>query len=327
MIVAFGAADPGRLDVFALADELWRRGWYVDRQQPPDSLHCTVNAVHDGLIPEFVAELHAAIDTIVDAARCRHCRFVRHGRVTAGRRVQIDVQFNPAAAPWPLFRDATLAAEAAGFGAVWVLDHLAGVSMQGSGMLECFTCLGALATTTTTIGLGTLVANVWNREPGVLAVAAASVCEIADRPILLGLGAGTSPTSKYAAEQHAVGATIAATLAERHARVGVVARSDRHDVRSRPAGAVRDVPTPPPSSDDVARREQRASGDAGRSARRRHQRVVGTPAARRVPRRRRCGAARRLAVPPHGLRVVGRRPPRRRNTPRGSRWRRPGSIV
>jgi sphinganine-1-phosphate aldolase len=53
----------------ALADELWRRGWYVDRQQPPDSLHCTVNAVHEGLIPEFVAELHRAIDTIVETAR------------------------------------------------------------------------------------------------------------------------------------------------------------------------------------------------------------------------------------------------------------------
>jgi alkanesulfonate monooxygenase SsuD/methylene tetrahydromethanopterin reductase-like flavin-dependent oxidoreductase (luciferase family) len=79
-----------------------------------------------------------------------------------------------------------------------------------------------LATTTTAIGLGTLVANVWNREPGVLAVAAASVCEIADRPILLGLGAGTSPTSKYAAEQHAVGATVASKLAERHARVVTV---------------------------------------------------------------------------------------------------------
>lgn len=69
MIVAFGAADPRRHDVFALADELWRRGWYVDRQQPPDSLHCTVNAVHDGLIPEFVAELRAAIDDADTADR------------------------------------------------------------------------------------------------------------------------------------------------------------------------------------------------------------------------------------------------------------------
>jgi glutamate/tyrosine decarboxylase-like PLP-dependent enzyme len=68
MIVAFGATDAGRLDVFALADELWRRGWYIDRQQPPDSLHCTVNAVHDGLIAEFVAELKAAIDDVVGAA-------------------------------------------------------------------------------------------------------------------------------------------------------------------------------------------------------------------------------------------------------------------
>ena len=134
-------------------------------------------------------------------------------------RVQIDVQFNPAAASWPLIRDAAVAAETAGFGAVWVFDHLAGASMRGSGMLECFTCLGALAESTTTIGLGTLVANVWNRELGVLAVVAASVCEIADRPLLLGLGAGTSPTSRYAAEHHAVGATIGATLAERHERV------------------------------------------------------------------------------------------------------------
>ena len=68
MIVAFGAADPDRLDVFAVADELWRRGWYVDRQQPPDSLHCTVNAVHDGLIPSFAAELRGTIDDVVATA-------------------------------------------------------------------------------------------------------------------------------------------------------------------------------------------------------------------------------------------------------------------
>jgi glutamate/tyrosine decarboxylase-like PLP-dependent enzyme len=60
-LVSFGSADPTTLDIFAVADALWRRGWYVDRQMPPDSLHLTVNAVHDGRIGEFVADLDASI--------------------------------------------------------------------------------------------------------------------------------------------------------------------------------------------------------------------------------------------------------------------------
>jgi sphinganine-1-phosphate aldolase len=62
MLLAFGAADPAALDMFAVADALWRRGWYVDRQGPPPSLHCTVNAVHDGRIDAFAADLRAAVD-------------------------------------------------------------------------------------------------------------------------------------------------------------------------------------------------------------------------------------------------------------------------
>jgi glutamate/tyrosine decarboxylase-like PLP-dependent enzyme len=64
-LLAFGAADPHELDIFAVADELWRRGWYLDRQGPPPSLHCTVNAVHDGLVPAFVSDLAASIDAVV----------------------------------------------------------------------------------------------------------------------------------------------------------------------------------------------------------------------------------------------------------------------
>lgn len=60
-LVAFGAADPASLDVFALADALWRRGWYLDRQGPPPSLHCTVNAVHDGKIDAFLADLDESL--------------------------------------------------------------------------------------------------------------------------------------------------------------------------------------------------------------------------------------------------------------------------
>lgn len=60
-LVAFGAADPTALDVFAVADSLWRRGWYLDRQGPPPSLHCTVNAVHDGKIEAFLVDLDASL--------------------------------------------------------------------------------------------------------------------------------------------------------------------------------------------------------------------------------------------------------------------------
>jgi glutamate/tyrosine decarboxylase-like PLP-dependent enzyme len=66
-LLAFGATDPETLDVFAVADALWAQGWYVDRQGPPSSLHCTVNAVHDGKIPAFVADLQAAVHDVTAA--------------------------------------------------------------------------------------------------------------------------------------------------------------------------------------------------------------------------------------------------------------------
>jgi hypothetical protein len=64
-LLAFGAADEAEVDIYAVADALWRRGWYVDRQGPPPSLHCTVSVVHDGKIGEFVADLRASIDDVL----------------------------------------------------------------------------------------------------------------------------------------------------------------------------------------------------------------------------------------------------------------------
>lgn len=68
-LLAFGAADASALDIFAVADALWRRGWYVDRQGPPPSLHCTVSNVHAGLIDDFVADLRASVDEALESAR------------------------------------------------------------------------------------------------------------------------------------------------------------------------------------------------------------------------------------------------------------------
>ena len=82
LFVAFTADDPDRLDVFAVADALWRRGWYVDQQGPPASLHCTVNAVHDGKIDEFLADLRASVAEVARRGRHRCSGRLRHRRMT-----------------------------------------------------------------------------------------------------------------------------------------------------------------------------------------------------------------------------------------------------
>ena len=56
-LLAFGATDEKRHDVFALADALIQRGWYFDRQSPPPTVHLTVNAVHENTYKEFLTDL------------------------------------------------------------------------------------------------------------------------------------------------------------------------------------------------------------------------------------------------------------------------------
>lgn len=131
----------------------------------------------------------------------------------------VDIQFSPAGTDWVTLRAATLEAERRGYGAAMVFDHLAGTPLDGSTMLECFTLLGAMAEATSTIELGTMVANVWNRQVGTLVTAAASVALVSGRPFHFGIGAGTSPTSTWATEQHAVGAYVEPSLELRHQRV------------------------------------------------------------------------------------------------------------
>jgi glutamate/tyrosine decarboxylase-like PLP-dependent enzyme len=64
-LVCIGAAPDAAVDIFAVADELAARGWYVDRQQPPPSIHLTVNAVHATTYQEFLRDLDAAVAEVV----------------------------------------------------------------------------------------------------------------------------------------------------------------------------------------------------------------------------------------------------------------------
>jgi glutamate/tyrosine decarboxylase-like PLP-dependent enzyme len=62
-IVSFGASDPA-IDIYAVADALESRGWSVDRQQAPPSLHCTLTSNHLEVIPRYVEDLRAAVDEV-----------------------------------------------------------------------------------------------------------------------------------------------------------------------------------------------------------------------------------------------------------------------
>lgn len=59
------ASDPdakgGPIDVFALGDALQRRGWFHDRQTPPDSLHSTVSYGNAPVIDEYIAALAESV--------------------------------------------------------------------------------------------------------------------------------------------------------------------------------------------------------------------------------------------------------------------------
>jgi len=50
-----------RLDIFAVGDALASRGWYLDRQHRPDSLHATVSAGNAPAADDFLTDLAASV--------------------------------------------------------------------------------------------------------------------------------------------------------------------------------------------------------------------------------------------------------------------------
>lgn len=49
----------GSVDMFVLGDRMQAKGWRMDRQQKPESLHLTVSPAHDAVAEQFVADLAA----------------------------------------------------------------------------------------------------------------------------------------------------------------------------------------------------------------------------------------------------------------------------
>ncbi|KLI07066.1 LLM class F420-dependent oxidoreductase [Mycolicibacterium conceptionense] len=84
-------------------------------------------------------------------------------------------------------------AEAAGFDSVFVMDHfyqLPGLGTPDQPMLEAYTALGALATATQKVQLGTLVTGNTYRNPTLLAKAITTLDVISQGRAILGIGTG-----------------------------------------------------------------------------------------------------------------------------------------
>ncbi len=110
-------------------------------------------------------------------------------------------------------------AETAGFHSVWLPDHylIRSAGSAGQGQFECWTLLAALAAQTRRIMLGTLVLCNGFRHPALLAKQAATLQEIADGRIILGLGAGW-----YAPEHHALGLPFSRRIARLEESVSII---------------------------------------------------------------------------------------------------------
>jgi alkanesulfonate monooxygenase SsuD/methylene tetrahydromethanopterin reductase-like flavin-dependent oxidoreductase (luciferase family) len=161
--------------------------------------------------------------------------------------VQVDVLLDTFGCRWHDLRNGAALAEQAGFDGVWLNDHLAGSIEGAPHVLECWTALSALAVSVPRLTVGSLVLNVANRDPGTLAVMAATLQHVSRGRLLLGLGAGAGAGTTYAAEQAALGRRLA-TGRERRAMVIRTVETLRRVWSGRvgpAAGFLRPEPVPP----------------------------------------------------------------------------------
>ena len=110
------------------------------------------------------------------------------------------IVLNPVGGDAPLLVEAARQAEQAGFESVWCYDHMSASVLRGNRSLDVWSVLGAVAATTTRVRLGPLVANVTTRHAVHIATAAATIQSLSAGRLQLGLGAGASGASPFAAE-------------------------------------------------------------------------------------------------------------------------------
>src|SRR3954468_5368656 len=91
---------------------------------------------------------------------------------------------------WEQSRDRWREAEQRGFHAAWTYDHLSWRSLRDGPWLGAIPLLSAVAASTTTLRVGTLVTSPNFRHPALLAKDVMTLDEISGGRFVLGIGAG-----------------------------------------------------------------------------------------------------------------------------------------
>jgi alkanesulfonate monooxygenase SsuD/methylene tetrahydromethanopterin reductase-like flavin-dependent oxidoreductase (luciferase family) len=130
---------------------------------------------------------------------------------TGGAPVRFGAQLWSQATDWPAFRDAALAAEAAGWDSVWTWDHLLAIfGPWQQPILEGWLALAGLGPITRRIRLGLMVGANTFRNPGHVAKLATTLDHLSDGRAVLGIGGAW-----FEREHEAFGIDLGASVGER----------------------------------------------------------------------------------------------------------------
>ncbi len=62
-LIAYRSTDPA-INMFALGDQMEKKGWFIDRLQRPDALHAMVTAPHDKVVDQYIADLKECVEIV-----------------------------------------------------------------------------------------------------------------------------------------------------------------------------------------------------------------------------------------------------------------------
>jgi hypothetical protein len=62
-ILSYGSR---KLDIFAVAERMTERGWFVGRLVEPPGIHLMLNLTHEPAVDAYLADLAAAVSTVAE---------------------------------------------------------------------------------------------------------------------------------------------------------------------------------------------------------------------------------------------------------------------